>query len=325
MQIRVCPVCDQKMASAHYCKTCHRFVRHPYIRNINYYMNEMPPRSESSYAESGQADKHITHSTWKTPNRGQWRPVQLKNAGGHSSKAPFVGFVVLLIAAVAAMLGLGLYFRYEEVPEHVWSTIAEETTEFDPDDYNLDEFGLEDWVEDYEELTDEEVILAGVACNTCGHFQTTGREMEDMLVKFIDEGEYRVDSRDEFSFNDRYENGDTWFSSVVAYYLTSEKKDSYPVLSIDSDTATGQLHEVDIVLEDPAETVEMTGKVLSYLAEQGDFIYDEKDIETVLTGLLDAFEWDEEFSCQIEDVYIDGYVFEREYIVYISCELLEKL
>lgn len=317
MQIRVCPVCDQKMTSAHYCKTCRRFVRHPYIRNTNYYINEQPPHSESNYIETGQANRRATQNIGKTSVQEQWRPVKQK-AG--SSKAPFVAFIALLIAVVAAMLGVGLYFRYEEVQENVWTTIIEETTEFDPENFDLDDFGLEDLVEDYEELTDMEVVLAGEACNTCGHFQMTGQEMERMIVNLIKEGEYRVDSRDENSFNERYEDGGTWFSSSVTFYLEKEENHSYPLISIDSDTATGQLHEVDIGLADPAETVELTGKVLSYLAEKDDFVNDGTTVEMVLAGLKEAFDQDEDYRYQIGDVRISGYVFDNDYSVYISCE-----
>ena len=43
---KVCPICDQVMTSAHYCKTCRSFIRHPYIREADYYLNERHPVSE---------------------------------------------------------------------------------------------------------------------------------------------------------------------------------------------------------------------------------------------------------------------------------------
>lgn len=313
MQIRICPVCDQKMNSAHYCKTCRRFVRRPYIRNIDYYMNEQPPHTGQRPADAGQMSAPVARNPWNPSPGEQWRPVIKRD--GQGSRAALVGFIILLAAVVMGMLWVGLAFRYEEAPEDVRTTVEEEITEFDPSD-----FGLDDWLEDYEDLTDEEVILAGVACNTCGHFQTTGQEMEDMLVQFMKEGEYRMDSRTEYSSNNRYDDGDTWFSSSVIYYLRTKKTDVYPMLSVDADTATGQLHEVDIVLENPAETVAMTRKVLAFLTEKGDFVKDEEALETMLAELMEAFEEEEDFSSQIGDVYIEGYVFENEYSVYISRE-----
>lgn len=318
MQIRVCPVCDQKMHSAHYCKTCRRFVRRPYIRTVDYYMNEQPPHSVQRPAETGQMGGWAARNPWNPSPGEQWRPVIKKS--GKGSRAALVGFIILLTAVVMGMLWVGVALRYEEAPDDIWTTVENEITEFNPSDFDLDDFDLNDWVEDYEELTDEEVMLAGVACNTCGHFQTTGQEMEDMLVQFLKEGEYRMDSRTEYSFNNRYDDGDTWFSSSVIYYLRSKKADVYPMLSVDADTATGRLHEVDIVLENPAEAVAMTRKVLAFLTEKGDFVNDEEATETMLAELMEAFEWEEEFYFQIGDVNIDGYVFENEYSVYISRE-----
>ena len=43
---RICPICDQIMKSAHYCRNCKSFVRNPYIRETDYYLNERHPASE---------------------------------------------------------------------------------------------------------------------------------------------------------------------------------------------------------------------------------------------------------------------------------------
>lgn len=331
MKIRVCPVCDQKMASAHYCKTCRRFVRHPYIRNVNYYMNEQPPQANHNQEEFRQEHRLAPHIPPSPPLPGktyageQWRPVG-QHGAPNGSKVPFVIFIILLFTVVLVMLGVGLFFRNDRLSEDVWSTVEDRTTAFEPDewtpdDYNLDDFNLDEWVENFEELTNEEVILAGEACNTCGHFQTTGQEMDEMVVQFIKEEGYRVDSRTEYSRNERYGDGDTWFSSSVVYYLKTATPDTYPMVSVDADTATGQLHEVGIVLEEPEAVVEMSRKVLSFLAEMGEYENDEEVTESMLAELTDAFEWDDEFSMQTGGVDIYGYVFDGDYMVYISCEL----
>lgn len=48
MKKRVCPVCEREMKSAHYCSFCKSWVKEPYIREINYYLNESHPANESS-------------------------------------------------------------------------------------------------------------------------------------------------------------------------------------------------------------------------------------------------------------------------------------
>lgn len=47
MKQRYCPYCDQKMTSGLYCSGCKRIVWHPYVQDVDYYLNERHPRHES--------------------------------------------------------------------------------------------------------------------------------------------------------------------------------------------------------------------------------------------------------------------------------------
>ena len=47
MKQRYCPYCDQKMTSGIYCKGCKRIVLHPYMQDVDYYLNERHPQHES--------------------------------------------------------------------------------------------------------------------------------------------------------------------------------------------------------------------------------------------------------------------------------------
>ena len=61
---RICPICDQIMKSAHYCRNCKSFVRNPYIRETDYYLNERHPAHETDceYHNAGSA-------SWETSAR----------------------------------------------------------------------------------------------------------------------------------------------------------------------------------------------------------------------------------------------------------------
>ena len=48
MKYRICPVCDQKMKSAHYCSNCRAWVKHPWVREVDYYLNERHPSWEAN-------------------------------------------------------------------------------------------------------------------------------------------------------------------------------------------------------------------------------------------------------------------------------------
>lgn len=47
MKQRYCPYCDQKMTSGLYCSGCKRIVWHPYVQDVDYYINERHPQHES--------------------------------------------------------------------------------------------------------------------------------------------------------------------------------------------------------------------------------------------------------------------------------------
>lgn len=53
---RICPICDQMMESSHYCRNCRAFVKNPYFRDTDYYLNERHPADahECTYHEEGR-------------------------------------------------------------------------------------------------------------------------------------------------------------------------------------------------------------------------------------------------------------------------------
>lgn len=53
MKYRICPVCDQKMKSAHYCSNCRAWVKEPWVREVDYYLNERHPAREADCSYHG--------------------------------------------------------------------------------------------------------------------------------------------------------------------------------------------------------------------------------------------------------------------------------
>ena len=55
MKQRYCPYCDQKMTSGLYCSGCKRIVWHPYVQDVDYYLNERHPQhgSDCLYHDGG--------------------------------------------------------------------------------------------------------------------------------------------------------------------------------------------------------------------------------------------------------------------------------
>lgn len=71
---RICPICEQVMKGAHYCQGCHKFIRHPHVMNINYYLNE--PRTKMEAAP-------VNHD----PAAGQSVMAQFIDKAGSDSQA----------------------------------------------------------------------------------------------------------------------------------------------------------------------------------------------------------------------------------------------
>lgn len=83
MAKRICPVCDQRMKSAHYCSVCRSFVRHPRIVEGNFYLNERHPSSE------GNCEYHNPSFMKENPKK-QGTPASGRK-GGTGTSAPKYG------------------------------------------------------------------------------------------------------------------------------------------------------------------------------------------------------------------------------------------
>ncbi len=47
MKKRICPICDGEIKIGHFCPQCHEWVRNPVVMEVNYYLNERRPRTET--------------------------------------------------------------------------------------------------------------------------------------------------------------------------------------------------------------------------------------------------------------------------------------
>lgn len=80
---RICPICDQEMKSAHYCRNCRSWVKQPYVREANYYLNERHPKTETacSYHMPEMTGRDITgYENQKPSEQCQERTGQQRGA-----------------------------------------------------------------------------------------------------------------------------------------------------------------------------------------------------------------------------------------------------
>jgi len=135
---RICPVCDQVMSSAHYCKNCRQFVKNPWVREVGYYLNERHPsedhtcsyhddpfevdRQRSTRRHASASERYSGKSSsgsWKSPGkasnsygRGNTRSVKKKGGKMHPLVIIFVIYIIFQIVIPIIVSAMHSVFWY---------------------------------------------------------------------------------------------------------------------------------------------------------------------------------------------------------------------
>ncbi len=377
---RICPICDRVMKMPHYCTTCKSWVRHPYVRDVTYYLNERHPNveTECEYHDGGQQKRPTPvrqtgqmqrtvdagrdtrneqgangNSGWVRNDRGRAASESSKSRRrtGQETGSPaamptmqrpraampdedcpdtmrqnversrqerernrnkqgtglMIFFVLMLLIIglniVRVIVSVG-WDLLQDLGVQVGSGIvAEPDTEWFPmegeDEWSPKPDADSEWSDTYTEFEDWEVREDGVACTMDGHFAISGENVADWMRELL--GAYGLVIADEsdYSYNVRYQDDDTWFATWRAYDLETEDEDRYPYVEINWDTATGELHSVEMMLETTGQYLSMTGDVLAYLKEEGAISAEEQE-------LFDAAEWAEVVDDRSEYEAVEG-------------------
>ncbi len=120
---------------------------------------------------------------------------------------------------------------------------------------------MEEW-----EMTDDEVRALGVACNGFGHFPMIFDDVSEVLFECIRDAGYGW-TMSAYSYNhfiDEY----TWYETV--YEFTIRNSDEYAgFLKINVDTATGEIHGVEMYTEYEKGFFEVVDIALKFLEKIG--------------------------------------------------------
>lgn len=287
MKKKICPVCDQEIRSLNYCRICRRFVRKPYIREINYYLNETHPRKEADCSyhkgrpQAGWQRRTPPGETGRPGYQTSHRQQPIRTAAKESNK----WILFLAVFFVMVFLGSTRFFRFA----------ATRLNHMGPDrGYDIDPgFYEPDWnfaageEEGRRELEDAEVRAAGERCTVYAHFSVTLDEVETEIVEIVEHHGYRLRNRGVYSYNTRYAGGDgNVFSSYCTWtsYKIEEEPYSYQKVYFNHDTVTDELHEIGITLNDREQVLVISGEVLELLTTMG-VISSSADYERILTGI----------------------------------------
>lgn len=339
---RICPICDQVMKSAHYCKNCRSWVKHPYIRDAAYFLNERHPQDETgcSYhdidsqrvlkaehkAMSQPAKLPVTPKTKASPD-GVWKPIGLpplspapkggrggKNTGmggeGHPRTGSSAVIGLFLVAAAVSLIGSFSGPMLDAV-----RGIMAPPVEYDID---LGDYTGEETESNYRELDEADVIARGERCNTRGHFDVMGKVLEQPLLDILKNEGLAVVRQDTYSYNEAYDNGETWYTTWTSIEVAGEKEDGYQYVELDFDTGTGELHEISLSLDDSERLTEITGQILRLLADQGEIDAGADCFGRVEAELPAALKGGAGYNLLEGAVLIEGISYENTYAVYIS-------
>lgn len=207
------------------------------------------------------------------------------NNSGNGNSAKIV--MTVLFASVAAIflitiIGVGGYT----------GTGTKESEEYTEaySDYGYD---------NYQELTDEDVIAAGVPCSGYTHFPGDSSGMVDSLWEVVKNSSYGYTVNSEDSYTDNYvydesysyyENDHTlYLDDVLTADMSEDDEDYYyQYVDLNLDTATGQLHEYISNLVSRAASVEFLGHVLRLAEENSGVPAQESQVEAIIAEVTDS-------------------------------------
>ncbi len=176
-----------------------------------------------------------------------------------------------------------------------------------------------------EYLTDEEVMDIGLPCTELGHFDFSGDLILDDILAVIEDEGFGINDTETSSYNQIYGDGGSWYETLLTYYLMIPGDDTgYQRITLNYDTATGALHEIDLFLSDEDTLFDFCDAVLRLLSEHSGAYDDSVRAEAVQD--LERNVWRHENMYAVYtfagtgNIAVTLYCFDDGYSVYIGRE-----
>lgn len=355
MTQRICPICDQVMRSRHYCKVCKSWVKHPYVRDVTYYLNERHPASEADcsyhnreeYTEARQSGGN--HASPWIPRQAESQEAaarqkaaaenarRISEAHSRNAMSPqaaaasktvtssrtataprtaksskntgIIVTIVVMFIIIRLISGVFAFFQS-------WDFKPSRSPEYDVDMGGF--YGEEDsWNSGYKELEDDEVIAAGVRCNGAGHFDIIGQDAKTLICALFDDYGLPVEEKSVYSYNEEYDDGATWFATWVTYELQTEDGSGEQFMELDYDTATGELHQIDLVMEEPEQLKTAVKDILNLMSSHSAILPEENCAEDVEAELVQTLQSGGTYEIQMGSVWVESYYDGDNYAAHI--------
>ena len=319
MKDKYCPYCDQKMTSGLYCKGCKRIVLHPYWQDVDYYLNERHPQQETDclYHNSGPephkdrassaagASNTVqafgkTHTsptaqafgTARTSPTAQTSDMTFssgtvrdadRNSSGREHRKSRSGVVIFLILWLLLSAGGSLFVYAKRAVQNSFCAIRDIFSAEAPKGYYADAAEQVSEVYGDGELSDEQVIEAGINCNCYGHYDVYLEDIDAALEQALVDRDILVWDRDSFSYN--FANNDSsWYNTDQDYSL-SHGDEYIGTITISVDTATNQLHGISATATTEVYFYELADVIESIMYEFG-YVNTEQSGQDIYAELL---------------------------------------
>lgn len=104
----ICPICDKAMPTDHFCPNCRQWIKNPWTRDVNYYLNERHQDDEKdcAYHDQKYFDRAMSTITPKPVQKLQKQvqaSIQPKTVNQETEERPkgrFSGFGVVVLALI---------------------------------------------------------------------------------------------------------------------------------------------------------------------------------------------------------------------------------
>lgn len=350
MKKKICPICDQIMSSNHYCRTCRTWIKQPFEREADFYLNERHPGNESlcEYHDRNlrqtlnpsrptsptqiYADQDLNRQLYGTPTSQEpvstLRPPQPQQSYPYSGSAPngksngaviviaaAIGIIVLIAVGTALLGGI-----YKSVAGQIGSSFYE---------YGFNDSFTEDGdssEEDYRVLEDEEVIAEGVNCNSFTHFQMKEDEMTPAIIASLQSAGYQITSEYTDSYNDATMEEDelTYYNTEHVMYAADRKDmairdDMSQWVGLDYDTATGDLHMYSSNLMDMTKSIVIMIEFIKGIESCYGVPDTESCVPKVSQEMRTKLDTVGEYTFESDQFYITGQSLEDGISIFVYC------
>lgn len=280
MKKKICPYCDQAIKDGIYCKGCRRIVLKPVIWDVDYYLNERHPASETNCQYHG--DLHTGKMTSPKsnvsksarPKAAAPRPQAAKSKRsprkGIRAKLGLAGAIYLCIIIIG--VGVNLFNHFAETSRDI-GKLLNSMTEAKPEPESngtWEEKFIEDdsWQPELSdwERSDQEVKEAGIPCNGYGHLNIRDSEVLPLFDTLLSETSFQADCT-QYSYN-QFIDETTWYNTIYEYVLV-RNEDYCGYISLYFDTVDGRMHGMDLIFENKEDLYEMADLSINLLTELG--------------------------------------------------------